>query len=243
MKFKRFSERKKFKGTKGVIPSERLERLLDFASDCLENVHRKETLFYLVKIYADKLNICRNDELITYPDESSKFWGSKEKFDVFEDFFVANGKEVSFEHPFTISLTKNAVISNVRKKKSLYETLDEIGKPENPWVVTTDHSYRLFLPFGVTEVYDGNHSANCGKIKGEGILTFPNKNNVSEIFDISSLYGRYYFNGVDFCSYADKKDKVRTSFEIGCIYELGRIINDNGIQFLNYVQPLQSRKG
>lgn len=32
--------------------------------------------------------------------------------------------------------------------------------------------FRLYLPMGVTEVYNGNHSANSGILKGEGNLSF-----------------------------------------------------------------------
>lgn len=74
-------------------------------------------------------------------------------------------------------------------------------------------------------VYNGNHSILSGILKGEGVIQ------ANQTYDLEPTYDYMYFDGV----YFRNKDndeviyKVRR-FEIGILYEIGRLLAENGIR-------------
>lgn len=218
---------------------ERLEKILAYVNDYIIhpdftlNRIRPEIIFYIVKIYADKINFHLNEDTITF----ERFFG--EKYFPLGDFFEDYAKlsAIELEMPIKISLSRDPVLTEIWKAESHAKALNEVATPTNPWVQQDDHWFSLYLPMGVTVVYNGNHSANCGIIKGEGELIFDPANAArNQMYDMSHLYEDYYYDGTLFRRKSDRSFKMPGSFESGCIFELGRIIHENKLSFFSVLR-------
>lgn len=88
-----------------------------------------------------------------------------------------------------------------------------------------NHMATYIYPLGLAIVYNGNHSILSGILKGEGVIQ------ANQTYDLEPTYDYMYFDGV----YFRNKDndeviyKVRR-FEIGILYEIGRLLAENGIR-------------
>ncbi|MCQ4021737.1 MULTISPECIES: DUF6710 family protein [unclassified Ruminococcus] len=217
----------------------RLDNVLKYLSNSVlpseNNRIKYNTIFYFVKLYANKINFHLNEDTI-----NDKFKDGAEPNplgDFYSDFKI----KADVKEKFKVSLACDPVIADVWNKDRLVESLDEIGSPEAPWVQhKTNHMFRLFLPMGITEVFNGNHSANSGIIKGDGEIVFDTREEQSalngEIYDMSHLYKDYYYDSYYFRSKADKNFRMKGSFESGCIFEIGRLIHKNNISFISLLK-------
>jgi hypothetical protein len=90
-----------------------------------------------------------------------------------------------------------------------------------------NHMSKLFLPIGVTIVHNGNHSILSGIIKREGVI------HPTEIVNLTSLYEKIKFDGVYYRDVNSNQviQEVK-NFELGAIYEIGRLLIKNDIKFL-----------
>lgn len=135
---------------------------------------------------------------------------------------------------FNVDLDADPVITTVWEKGRLINTLSDIGIPSNEWKEQRlNHYANLFLPLGLCILDNGFHSTYSGIIKAKGSFAFNDDCN-HHIYDITPSYDYMLFDGV----YYKTKDGNRIlgrglSFEFGCIYEIGRIISENNISFLN----------
>lgn len=221
----------------------RLKQVLSYINDYIIhpdstlNDIRGDIIFNIVKIYTDKINFQLNEDTIT----GKRFEG--ERYYPLGDFFEDYSKPsaIKLEMPFTISLARDPVLTEIWTPRSHAETLNNVATPTNPWMQQNGHHFHLFLPMGVTVVYNGNHSANCEIIKGEGELTFDlEATGKSKIYDMSHLYRDYYYDGTDFRSKTDIFFRVPGSFESGCIFEIGRVIHKNKIR-ISFLKTLKMR--
>lgn len=217
----------------------RLENILKFINDSVvpteENWIKADTIFFFVKIYADKINCKLNDEVIT----SGGYIEDEKRFPLGE-FYELNKKSVKTETDFTVSLARDPVITNIWNSDRLVSSLNDVATIENPWQQDKNkHAFRLFLPMGLTEVFNGNHSTNSGIITGTGKLQFVTSDSSSgyngEVWDLSHLYNDYYYDGYEYRSRSNSKIHITGSFESGCIFEIGRIIHRNEISFLRVI--------
>lgn len=183
----------------------------------------QRAIFYIVKIYADLLNSERNLKLLNGENLNN----------VLDCFLTDSSHKVCISDSFYINLGKAPVITGIWNKERQIRTLSEIGDDENVWKeYPMNHFFKVFLPIGLTVVYNGNHSSNCGIIKSIGHLELaPNKPN-AKIYDISHLYSKLYFDG-EYYRKSDTRDIIKpTRFEYGCLFEIGRIISKYDLSFL-----------
>lgn len=181
------------------------------------------TLFLIVKIFVDKINNEQNIELLTGKIIKSLI------FDLngCDNFLTSTKKKVSIEKSFSVYLGYDPIITKHWSSERLVSCLEKIGSKEN-------HKFQLFLPIGITVVYNGNHSIQTGIIKKVGKLDYyPDINN---IYDISYLYDEIYFDGNNYCNISNNKFICEANFECGCLFEIGRLLHKYNISYLDLKQ-------
>lgn len=128
-----------------------------------------------------------------------------------------------------ISLKGNLVIP-VAWNISRFETsITAIGTDcGNPFEFQRlNHMSMLFLPIGVTIVHNGNHSILSGILKREGVI------HPTEIVNLASQYEKIKFDGTYYRDIeSDQIIQEVRNFELGAIYEIGRLLIKNDITFL-----------
>lgn len=133
------------------------------------------------------------------------------------DLKIINGKD-----PILTSIWESDCIvdnmSNIGKGMMEKSSFENGAKRENTFKFDSgNHASRYIYPWGITQVYNGNHSIFSGMNKGEGYI-YPN-----EVCDVSYLYSIYYFDGTYlFNRHTEERNEV--FFEIGAIFEIGRIL-------------------
>lgn len=127
-----------------------------------------------------------------------------------------------------ISLKDDLVIPVAWNTSRFVDNLTRIGSDcDNPFLFKSfNHMSMLFLPIGVTIVHNGNHSILSGIIKREGVI-FP-----TEVIDLSTLYDSFMFDGTYYRDMKSNKIIRKVAyFELGVIYEIGRLLIKNNIAF------------
>ena len=85
---------------------------------------------------------------------------------------------------------------------------------------------------------NGNHSINSAIIHNEGQVQ------IDKCYDLSDLFDKYRFDGIDFLDMeANRKinlnflvnDSKPLFYELGLIFEMGRILNKYDINLINYL--------
>ncbi len=128
-----------------------------------------------------------------------------------------------------ISLKDNLVIPVAWNMSRFETTITAIGIDcGNPFEFQRlNHMSMLFLPIGVTIVHNGNHSILSGILKREGVI------HPTEIVNLASLYEKIRFDGTYYKDIeSDQIIQVVKNFELGAIYEIGRLLIKNDITFL-----------
>lgn len=139
------------------------------------------------------------------------------------DLKISNGKD-----PILTSIWESDRIvdnmSNIGKGMMEKASFENGVKKENTFKFDSmNHLSRYIYPWGITQVNNGNHSIFSGMNKGEGYIC-PN-----EVYDVSYLYNIYYFDGTYLIN-KHTEDRNEILFEIGSIFEIGRLL------LLNYPQ-------
>lgn len=213
----------------------RLENILRFIRDILESrePYKSQTVFYIIKILTDRINsgkcIDKLCESHSKPDYS---------IDIEDDNIINTRNEVELKRPITIRLGKDPVLVSFKDREKIVKRLATIGTKENKWeqrttVGTDKHCFNLFLPIGVTEICEGRHSVYSGIVKGVGKLTYTPGDKNQKVFDISYLYDEIYYDGYCYRNISENKKIEEVPFEYGCIFEIGRLIKEHNISFLN----------
>lgn len=126
-----------------------------------------------------------------------------------------------------IDLSKDAILVCAWNKRRFENALLTIGENVgNSFEFDKiNHMATYIYPIGVTIVYNGNHSIVSGILKGEGTIQ------ANQTYDLVPTYRYMYFDGVYFRCKDDGSilHKVER-FEIGALYEIGRIFAENGIK-------------
>lgn len=128
-----------------------------------------------------------------------------------------------------ISLKDNLVIPIAWNIGRFETTITAIGTDcGNPFEFQRlNHMSMLFLPIGVTIVYNGNHSILSGILKREGVI------HPTEIVNLASLFEKIRFDGMYYRDIeTDQIIQAVENFELGAIYEIGRLLIKNDITFL-----------
>lgn len=213
----------------------RLDNLLRLVRDIIESTEpfAEETVFYIIKILTDRIN---SGKCI---DKLCESYTELYLNDDFEDFTVTNTKNmIELKKSITVYLGRDPVMMTFQDSEKIIHNLRNVGTKASEWKQNfandnNKHCFHLFLPIGVTEVYEGRHSAYSGVVKGEGKLTYIPGDPSHLVFDISHLYSERYFDGCCYREIGSNKKIEETVFEYGCIFEIGRIIKEHNISFLN----------
>ena len=85
---------------------------------------------------------------------------------------------------------------------------------------------RISSIFGDNQIiYNGNHSTLSGILKGEGTIQ------ANQTYDLVPTYDYMYFDGIYFRNKMNDEKLYKVArFEIGALYEIGRILAENGIR-------------
>jgi hypothetical protein len=130
----------------------------------------------------------------------------------------------------SVSLKDDLVIPVAWNRDRFINAFTEIGTNYgNPFkYYSINHMSKLLLPIGVTIVYNGNYSTLSGVLQKEGSIQ------PTEIIDLSSRYNNIDFDGTYYRESKTKRivQKVK-HFEMGAIYEIGRLIKNTNICFLD----------
>lgn len=181
-------------------------------------------VFDIVKILADNINYRNNKALL---DNEINEDISNDLF--YKLQFYAN--EVELKTNITIELGKHPVLSNIWNAERQIDTLRLFSDEEKNWTEDKlNHYYDLYLPMGLTVINNGYHSINAGIIKGIGSLCFSPNDQNRKIYDLSPLYEKIVFDGTYYREINTRKiiktgESDTNIFELGCIYEIGRIIH------------------
>jgi len=128
-----------------------------------------------------------------------------------------------------ISLKDNLVIPVAWNMSRFVTNITAIGTDcGNPFKFQRlNHMSMLFLPIGVTIVHNGNHSILSGILKREGVI------HPTEMVNLASLYEKIRFDGTYYMDIeSDQIIQAVKNFELGAIYEIGRLLIKSDITFL-----------
>lgn len=141
-----------------------------------------------------------------------------------------------------MKLNLNAIplLCNSWSVEKLENSFKKVGTAKNTWKENCNtHEVMVLLPFGLTiPTNDGRHSIETGRVKGCGELTITseptaNVNAHNKVIDLSFLYDKIEFDGQNYVSRIGKPEKcLAASFEFGVIFEIGRILYENDVDFL-----------
>ncbi|WP_113675724.1 DUF6710 family protein [Vallitalea guaymasensis] len=142
-----------------------------------------------------------------------------------DKYFYDIVKEVSFID-VKMKLNKDLLLPWPWHRERFLNTFAFIGEGRlgGKWKQDCNHSVSLWLPMGLGWVDYGNHSIMQGIIQGEGEVS-PNT-----IYDIRPIYDYVICDGINYIDIeSGKKICSVRSFEIAAIFEIGRLMTQNGI--------------
>lgn len=128
-----------------------------------------------------------------------------------------------------INLSRDPIFPYPWNRGKYSSAISEIGdgKLKGGWrYIPSNHRVSVLLPWGVAIVEGGNHSIMAGILSGEGELV------ASDVFDLAPLFKDYRCDGKHFVSsrLGVKKAPVG-DHRIGALFEVGRLMAENGISF------------
>ena len=131
------------------------------------------------------------------------------------------------ESNINIDLSKDAILVCAWNKERFVNALLNIGQNVGNLFEydKINHMAPYIYPIGLTIVYNGNHSTLSGILKGEGTIQ------ANQTYDLVPTYDYMYFDGIYFRNKMNDEKLYKVArFEIGALYEIGRILAENGIR-------------
>jgi hypothetical protein len=231
----------------------KLENVLAFVNEWLKEGKRIDPsfVFAIVKMFADKMSYTNAVSLSTLSlkdeEEQQDSYQSRLKFlptttdEFYSSGIYKNCKRIKDE-AIDINFNKDPFLICPWKTDKLYRALkDKKGSKNNP-VPKNDDAYLsiTYLPFGLTFLNSHTHAATSAKIyngSNDFYIVAGGDDEEHLIFDVSSLYSDISFDGTNFIKKEIDKIEIVWEdpvFELGVIYEIGRLIHENNISFLDY---------
>lgn len=132
-----------------------------------------------------------------------------------------------------IDLDTFPIITGVWRLERLAKAVKTYGSKEKPWEEkTANHEVNFYLPMGVVVSTQGHHSITAGDTKGVGKIHI-HKGSNHKIYNMSALYDIIRFDGENYISKKTGEFITKAaSFEFGCIFEIGRLLYENDVDFL-----------
>lgn len=143
--------------------------------------------------------------------------------------YSSNCVTIEDNEKITISLKDNLVIPVAWNMSRFENTITKIGTDcGNPFEFQRlNHMSMLFLPIGITIVHNGNHSILSGILKREGVI------HPTEMVYLAPQYEKIKFDGTYYRDIeSDRIIQKVSNFELGAIYEIGRLITKSDITYL-----------
>lgn len=221
----------------------RLSFFLLYAKDLMKYQEKgsENPVFALIKVLADKIT---NDGVVSlltrekhcpreegghfirqFNRETDRRYGISKL--IFDADYSHTGKIDT-----QIRLATDPVIVYPWNQDRLIKGMGEIGTDMQPWKEDRrNHQMRLILPFGVSVVCNGNHSIFTGMAKRTGSIHIQ-ADSMHEVGDYTPLYPLLRFDGTNYL-HMETGEVIGEagSFEFGCIFEIGRLLVENGIRF------------
>lgn len=230
---------------KKLSPQQTLDNVLSFGHHLIHETEygRRSSIFTLVKMLSDKIVSDSVFYMIGVkdgdPDELSGFFHLIEENkhlhgELYHEIYQIE-RQLCQDYNLEIQLGKDPVVTFPWARNRLEQCLKEIGTPMKPWAEDTlNHFATLYLPMGLTHIYNGNHSSYTGMVKGEGSIHIHPASSHT-VCDVSPLYRLIQFDGVNFVKAGTNIPVgIPLSFAHGCIFELGRMIAEMNIDFAAY---------
>jgi len=245
---KRFFQKKsarKEEPSEHEINAKRLETLLSYSIGIMDSdrAYHKTDIFSLIKLLTENMTLNSVMDLLT-TDKNPKY-------PYISHFFIHLNPEADEKHKLSscllphyykdeysfedqIHLATDPVLTFPWVHGRLVDSLTSIGSPDEPWEEDREnHRVALILPVGVSFFYNGLHSSFAGMLKREGAIKF-SKDCYHQILDISPLFELLRFDGTTYIIKETGEIAGKAmSFEFGCIFEIGRLLNERGICFHN----------
>ncbi len=142
---------------------------------------------------------------------------------------------------YKISLSRDLILPWPWFRSRISSAFAEIGfgKKKGDWEADHNHLVTIVLPFGACFVDGGNHSISAGIVNGEGSVIN------SSSWDISPLYTHVKFDGHVYRRTFDNSI-IHTpglpNSEFGAIFEIGRLMVEQGIRYDGQPCNSQSRQ-
>lgn len=231
---------------KNITPEKQLGNIKDFTMRLIGNEfsHDKNnmhSIFSFIKILSDKIVLdgvcsliknyenCYTKEKCTEDASLNTFMSLRyEGKNDYRGLFSISNYQKRIEKEYKIELSTCPVIVVPWEFTRLANAISKFGTYDNEWEEDKiNHFSILYLPIGITMLWNGTHSGFCGMLKSQGTIT------AKEVYDITELYSRIYFDGIYYRQSADDEIICKApSFEFGCVFEIGRLISHSKIRFM-----------
>lgn len=142
---------------------------------------------------------------------------------------------------YTCDIKSTPTISCIWNIERVIDNIIQIGIcNDNPFIgiKNTNVSGFLIEPIGLIVITKGNHSINSAIIHNEGQVQ------IDKYYNLSDLFEKYRFNGINFLDMKTNR-KIKGNFlvkvskplfyELGLIFEMGRILNKYDINLINFL--------
>lgn len=228
------------------LNAQRLNVVISISTAILERCKDDYTpIFTYIKIFSDKMVLDGIVDLLSSnkrsPIEGIPYFFIDNDYNKKTQYKIRETISKAFEwidvpiHT-SIDLSTSPIINFPWSHKRLIRSFIDIGTPDNPWEEDfRNHDVRLVLPMGLTYVVAGTHSTFTGMMKRKGIIDI-SPDSHHHVMDISSLFSILRFNGTNYIiEGTDEIAGTSTSFEFGCIFEIGRLLYQRGICYKNLI--------
>lgn len=240
------------------VKEQQLNRILMYAQSLIGLSHsddyknaETQPIFSYIKLFTDfiqtknAINILSNTDTIFLDNNGSNTFNIRAGYhhtvtQIFMEVYK-NGNYNLKELGDTIKVRngKDPIVTEIWESSRLTDNIGTIGKgikrfnnDDNYFRYQELNHVGIYLyPLGIVHVENGNHSINAGMIKSEGHFY------VNYFIDISEKYGQYYFDGINLVDKATG-EKQFIFFELGVIFEIGRLLVNDSKPFPNYIQKL-----
>lgn len=214
----------------------RLRNVLSKVEEMAQRGDRASQLaiLYIIKIYTDRMIANRNTNVL-----------EKQHLDDFKlnHILFATSYEFKTNGSFRIDLGKMPVVTMPRDTDKLTSAIENLATKSNPWKQQGIHDIALFMPLCIAAVLsNGNHSVTAGVVKSVGQVVIKSP----KIYDISPFYPNCKFKNGCIIEEYPSRDSIgelcEVDFEIGVLFEIGRILHNYNINFLYLFECIDENK-
>jgi len=201
-----------------------------------------ESLFVLIKMLADKIFISECQQLAENGPPKFKedmfhklVSGSKPLPKAIIEMMSFHRCHCPTTQNIVVNLATAPVLPGVWNDRKLAMMVAGAGDKRNVW---NPELYKagahLWLPIGLTWIAtDGNHSTARGLLERKGEILFTPNSELRVILDVGEIIRNIRFDGTYYRLEHDKGKILckASSFDFGCIVELGKLLQEYQVSF------------